>query len=151
MSVADRGCAMRKVALAAVAVLVVGGIKPMAVAGQRSGLVTPSPVIESMYGPDLYRHYCATCHGHDARGKGPAAAALKVPPPDLTVLARRQNGVFPAVEVEAVIRSGTAVTAHGSGEMPVWGPIFRALDPSDARVKARIASLVSHLQSIQQR
>ena len=123
----------------------------MADAGQKSGPAIPPPVSESMYGPDLYRHYCATCHGRDAKGDGPAAGAMKVPPPDLTALARRQNGVFPAVEVEAVIRGGTAVTSHGSGEMPVWGPIFRALDPSDARVKVRIASLVAHIESIQLR
>jgi mono/diheme cytochrome c family protein len=104
-----------------------------------------------MYGPDLYRMYCATCHGRDGKGGGPAAAALKTPPPDLTVLARRRNGVFPAFEAETIIRGSKALTAHGSGDMPVWGPIFYALDPSDARVKARIASLVSYLSSIQQR
>ena len=120
-------------------------------AGQASTRDTLPTVIESMYGPDLYRHYCATCHGRDAKGKGPAAPALKVPPPDLTMLARQHKGVFPASEVEAVIRGGTALTAHGSSEMPVWGPIFHALDPSDARVRTRIASLVSHIASIQER
>ena len=134
-----------------VAALIIGGVWPRADAGQRSSPATPPQVVESMYGPDLYRHYCATCHGRDAKGNGPAAAALKVPPTDLTVLSRRQNGVFPAGEVEAIIRGGTAITGHGSEEMPVWGPIFRALDPSDARVKVRISSLVSHIASIQQR
>ena len=76
---------------------------------------------------------------------------MKVPPPDLTMLARRRNGVFPSVEIESIIRGGMAITGHGSSDMPVWGPIFRALDPSDAGVKARISSLVSHLASIQQR
>jgi mono/diheme cytochrome c family protein len=143
---------MRELVLAAVsAALVIGGMGLTADAGQTSNPATPPLVIESMYGPDLYRHYCATCHGRDAKGKGPAAAALKVPPPDLTLLARRRKGVFSAPEVESVIRGGTAVTAHGSDEMPVWGPIFRALDPSDARVNARISSLVSHIASIQQR
>ena len=127
------------------------GLTATAASGQRTGPSTPPLVIESMYGPDLYRLYCATCHGRDARGGGPAASALKVPPPDLTVLARRQKGVFPAFEVETIIRGGTAVTAHGSDEMPVWGPIFRALDPSDARVKTRIANLVAYIASIQQR
>ncbi len=137
-------------ALIAIAVLV-GGFAAAIAARQTTGPRTPPLIIESMYGPDLYRMYCATCHGRDGKGGGPAAAALKVPPPDLTVLARRQNGVFPAFEVETIIRGGTAVAAHGSDEMPVWGPIFRALDPSDARVKVRIASLVSHLESIQRR
>lgn len=117
---------------------------------QKTGPVTRPLVIESMYGPDLYRSYCATCHGRDGKGNGPVAAALKVPPSDLTVLARRHGGVFPLHQVETIIR-GTSVTAHGSDEMPVWGPIFYALDPSDARVKARLDALVSHISSIQQR
>jgi mono/diheme cytochrome c family protein len=120
-------------------------------ADQKTGPVTPVLVIDSMYGPDLYRSYCATCHGRDGKGHGPVATALKVAPPDLTLLARRQSGGFPAHEVEAIIRGGTSIGSHGSLDMPVWGPIFYALDPSDARVKARIAALVAHLASIQQR
>jgi mono/diheme cytochrome c family protein len=132
-------------ALFALLAVSVGGV------GQQTGPAPPPPVIESMYGPDLYRHYCATCHGRDGKGSGPAAAALKVPPSDLTVLARREKGALPASAVETIIRGGTTVTAHGSAEMPVWGPIFYALDPSDARVKARIAALVSHIATIQQK
>jgi hypothetical protein len=67
------------------------------------------------------------------------------------VLARRQNGLFPSFEVETIIRGSATIAAHGSDEMPVWGPIFYALDPSDARVKARIGALVSHIASIQQK
>jgi mono/diheme cytochrome c family protein len=135
----------------ALAVFAIGLLAGSNVAGQTTGPRTPPLVIESMYGPDLYRLYCATCHGRDARGGGPAASALKVPPPDLTVLARRQNGVYPAFEVETIIRGSDAMASHGSDEMPVWGPIFKALDPADARVKARIRSLVEFIGSIQQR
>ena len=121
------------------------------VRGQTTGPRTTPLVIGSMYGPDLFKMYCATCHGRDGNGGGPVAVALKVAPPDLTVLSRRANGVFPAREVEAIITGGAAVAAHGSSEMPVWGPIFRALDPSDAHVKMRIRNLVAHIQSIQQK
>ena len=79
------------------------------------------------------------------------APALKAPPTDLTVLIRHHNGVFPTREVEMTIRGGKTVTGHGSDDMPVWGPIFSALDPSDARVKARIAALGAHIASIQQK
>ena len=143
---------MKMIACAVVSAAQLVGVFAVQAAGQNTGPLTSPPAIESMYGPDLYRHYCATCHGRDGKGDGPAAAALKSPPSDLTALARRQGGVFPAAGVDAVIR-GTAMPAHGShgsAEMPVWGPIFRALDPSDARVKARIAALVAHLASIQQ-
>jgi mono/diheme cytochrome c family protein len=120
------------------------------VSGQTGQSKVPPLLIESMYGPDLFRMYCASCHGQDGRGSGPTAGALKVPPPDLTVLARRQNGVFPRARVELIVR-GPATASHGSDEMPVWGPIFRALEPSDARVHARIRNLVDHIASIQQR
>ena len=143
---------MKTIVIAAFsAALLVGGFAVMFAAGQSTSPATAPLVIESMYGPDLYRLYCATCHGRDGKGSGPAAAALKVPPPNLTLLARGHNGVFPARDVEVIIRGGTAVAAHGSSEMPVWGPIFYALDPSDARVKARISSLVAHIASIQQK
>ena len=123
---------MKTIAIAAVSTaLLVGGFAVTFAAGQSTSPATPPLVIESMYGPDLYRLYCATCHGRDGKGNGPATAALKVPPPDLTALARQRSGVFSAGGVEAVIRGGTAVTAHGSDEMPVWGQIFYALDLSD--------------------
>jgi len=38
---------------------------------------------------------------------------------------------------------------HGSKEMPVWGDVFRFLDPSDQRAKIRVANLVAYLQSLQ--
>jgi mono/diheme cytochrome c family protein len=125
-----------------------GWVPPLA--GQTTGPQTPPLAIDSMYGPDLFKMYCASCHGRDGKGNGPVAAALKVPPPDLTVLSRRQNGVFPEKHVEVIITGPGAVAAHGSDEMPVWGVIFRALDSSDARAKARIRNLVAHIRSIQQ-
>ena len=132
-------------------VLVLGVSGLLAAANQTTGPRTPPLAIESMYGPDLFRMYCASCHGRDAKGGGPVAPALKVPPPDLTVLSRRQKGVFPAFDVETSITGPAAVAAHGSDEMPVWGLIFRALDSSDARAKARIKNLVTYLESIQQK
>jgi mono/diheme cytochrome c family protein len=150
MPVTRRGRMMRAI-IYRTAWLLVGGLVVLAEAGQKTTAGTQPLVVESMYGPDLFRHYCATCHGKDGRGNGPATAALNVPPPDLTRLARESDGVFPARNVEAIIRGGTAVRAHGSADMPVWGPIFHALDPSDARVNARINALVTHLASIQQK
>lgn len=121
-----------------------------AIGDQRPSPRTPPLIIESMTGYDSFTFYCAPCHGASAKGDGPTAAALKVAPPDLTLLTRRAGGTFPHRQVEAFV-TGTAraVPAHGSGEMPVWGPIFRSLDPSDTRVKDRIANLVAYLESIQ--
>ena len=120
--------------------------------GQQSVSATPSPIIESMSGRDTFGFYCASCHGLGGKGDGPTAAALKTTPTDLTLLARKAGGTFPTAQIRAFVTgAGRPLPAHGSGDMPVWGPIFRALDSSDARVRVRIASLVGYLESIQGR
>lgn len=137
-------------AAAALLVLATFAAGDVVVRAQTGPRTAPPLVIESMYGPDLFRMYCASCHGRDGKGAGPTAAALKTAPPDLTTLARRRNGVFPRADVELIVR-GPATPSHGSADMPVWGPIFYALEPSDARVAARIRILVDHIASLQQR
>src|SRR3954451_22691026 len=130
-------------------------VAPVAVAfsGAAQTAVTGHPplTIRSLAGGDLFQFYCASCHGRDATGHGPVAAALKRPPPDLTQLARNHGGVFPRERVEAVVTDGgdRPARAHGTSEMPVWGPIFRGLDPSDPLVKVRIANVVGYIESIQ--
>jgi len=110
-------------------------------------------MIRSVAGRDLFEFYCATCHGGDGKGKGPVTPVLKIPPPDLTELAQRNGGSFPSQRVETFITYGGDVLtpSHGSSDMPVWGPIFRGLDPSDTRVKVRIANLVKYIESIQRK
>jgi mono/diheme cytochrome c family protein len=112
---------------------------------------TPRLAIDSLYGPDVFAFYCAPCHGRDGKGSGPVAVALKNHVPDLTQIAKRNGGTFPKARVEDYVtnRSVDPIPAHGTGEMPVWGPIFQSLDPSDARVKVRIANVVAYLESIQ--
>jgi mono/diheme cytochrome c family protein len=41
-----------------------------------------------------YEIGCAPCHGVDGKGSGPVAAGLTATPADLTVLAKKNNGVF---------------------------------------------------------
>jgi mono/diheme cytochrome c family protein len=41
---------------------------------------------------EMYTAYCAVCHGVDGKGNGPAAEALRVRPPDLTTLAKKNGG-----------------------------------------------------------
>ena len=60
---------------------------------------------------------CAPCHGTDGKGKGPVSAELKGTPPDLTVLAKKNNGVFPVAAVFETIDGRKSVSAHGTGEM----------------------------------
>ena len=119
--------------------------------GQTTGQKNPPLVISSMYGPDLFAFYCASCHGRDGKGSGPVVPALKTPPPDLTTITRRNSGTFPRARVESFVTGdGDRLTpAHGSKEMPVWGPIFRGLDPRDTTNKVRITNIVGYIESIQ--
>jgi mono/diheme cytochrome c family protein len=144
---------MRRTALLAILVLAAAGALANVAADQTTGPKQPPLMIQSMYGPDLFNHYCASCHGRDGKGQGPAAAALKTAPPDLTILAK-QHGRFPRGRVAAVIGGESSVPflpSHGSREMPVWGPLFRYLDPDHRATDVRIENLVSHLESLQVR
>jgi mono/diheme cytochrome c family protein len=110
----------------------------------------PPLVIESVAGKDNFDRYCAPCHGRDGRGAGPVSSALRTQPADLTSLARRNDGHFPHDRVVAFVTgTGRDVAAHGSADMPVWGPIFRGLDPSDDRVRQRIDNVVTFIESLQ--
>jgi mono/diheme cytochrome c family protein len=120
-------------------------------AQQSTGQRTPSLVIPSMAGQDLFSFYCSSCHGRDGKGNGPVAPVLKVPPADLTTLRRRNGGIFPKERLVGFVAGGGTMLsgAHGSNEMPVWGPIFMTLDPSDRLTVIRIENVVQYLETIQ--
>ena len=119
-------------------------------AGQQTGRTPPPLLIPSLAGGDLFRFYCASCHGREGKGDGPVASALSRRPPDLTTIARRSGGRFPADRVERFVTGDREPTmAHGSADMPVWGPIFQALDPQDRMNRIRIENVVAFIESIQ--
>jgi mono/diheme cytochrome c family protein len=112
------------------------------------------PVQPDLYkatdGQELFKFYCANCHGMDAKGR-PANPAMRTPSTDLTQLAAHNGGVFPRDRVISVIKHGSpAAPAHGPKDMPVWGAIFRSTEPSDALVEIRIENLVRYLESLQE-
>ena len=80
----------------------------------------PSISIDSLAGRDSFERYCASCHGTAGHGDGPVASELRARP----------------------------VSAHGTSEMPVWGPMFRMFE-SDGRVRERIENLLTYLESLQ--
>jgi len=98
---------------------------------------------------EMYVAYCAACHGKDGKGDGPAASALKVAPPDLTTLAKRNNGVFPGDRVYRTIGGQIEIAAHGSKEMPVWGGLFRSIDSADSFTLLRLKNLTGYIESLQ--
>jgi mono/diheme cytochrome c family protein len=104
-------------------------------------------------GRSVFTSYCASCHGQSARGDGPVAAFLKRKPADLTQIASRNNGTFPADRVSGMIDGRQVVRTHGDSEMPVWGDAFgKSITNADERgIKAKISALVDYLDSVQER
>jgi mono/diheme cytochrome c family protein len=102
---------------------------------------------------------CASCHGMDGKGNGPLGEWLRKSPPDLTQLAKKNQGVLPINRLYAVI-DGAGVPSHGSRDMPVWGREYRIDDAQQLReargqydstelVRARILVLLEYISRIQ--
>lgn len=112
----------------------------------------PAPLTSAASGKEMYKSYCASCHGEIGKGNGPAAAALKAVPSDLTQLSRNNSGKFPAERVVSILRGQATVTAHGNRDMPVWGPVFWHMSQGhEAEVQQRIANLTHYLETMQQK
>jgi mono/diheme cytochrome c family protein len=109
------------------------------------------PLIASVKGPDLFHAYCASCHGDDGKGNGPVAGALSTKPADLTAIANRHGGIFPTNLVRRIIAGEDVITAHGSRDMPVWGPIFHRVEWDQDLGNVRLDNLVKYLESIQKK
>jgi mono/diheme cytochrome c family protein len=115
---------------------------------------TPAEDLQGYSGKQLYQRFCAACHGVEARGDGPVAAFFKSTPPDLTRLAHRYGGQFPAAQVRKTIDGRENLLPHGERTMPVWGLEFMLAEGStpEARQRAEtvITRLVDYLASIQE-
>jgi mono/diheme cytochrome c family protein len=133
-------------------VSVVLGVAALGTAQKPEVKTVPIKPVPAESGHAMFSEYCAVCHGKDAKGSGPAAPALKVPPPDLTKLAKHNGGTFPFAHVSNVIRLGGDMAAHGSKDMPIWGRAFAALSPhEDAVVQQRISNLTNYINSVQEK
>jgi mono/diheme cytochrome c family protein len=107
-------------------------------------------LIESIQGANLYKAYCASCHGENAKGNGAMAAWLKVPPADLTRIAARNGGTFPLARVDRIISGEEALASgHGTRAMPVWGPVFSQVTRDQDLGRVRIDNLARYLRDIQ--
>lgn len=120
------------------------------------GLAAPARAQEykqTTTGAEVYRSYCASCHGTSARGDGPLASAMRKKPANLTEIAQRNGGVFPSDMVFRTIDGKQPIRGHGGPDMPVWGDAFtKSRESGDAeQVKATIQSLVTYLEGLQLR
>lgn len=100
-------------------------------------------------GPQLFRQHCASCHGPGGEGNGPVAPFFRLAPPDLTLIARRSGGMFPAERVYRIVDGREFVAPHGHRDMPVWGLQFSMATGQQPTADAAITRLVEHLRSIQ--
>lgn len=112
----------------------------------------PAAATSPSSGKEMFMNYCASCHGKDAKGNGPAAAALRQAPADLTGLARQHGGKYPADLVTSVLRGQRQLMAHGDQDMPVWGPVFWKMSQGhEELVQMRIANLNKYVESLQEK
>ncbi len=108
-----------------------------------------APMTSPTSGEANYKAYCAACHGVSGKGDGPAAPALKIPATDLTRLTANAGGKYPMMHVEQMIRNADS-PAHGSKDMPVWGPVFRSLSGGNqSSVDLRVANLAKYIETLQ--
>jgi mono/diheme cytochrome c family protein len=106
-----------------------------------------------MSAPGVFKTYCASCHGAEAKGDGPVAHALQYQPADLTLIASHAQGRFEKEKVCRIIDGRSPVKGHGGPDMPVWGDAFKRSGEgySEEEVKARIESLAEYLETLQAR
>ncbi|PDT75000.1 hypothetical protein CO675_22145 [Bradyrhizobium sp. C9] len=142
-------------------------LKSLVIAGLTAAFSAAVHAEDADVGKAEFLASCASCHGADGKGRGPVSELLKVPPADLTTLAKNNNGVFPISAVYEAIDGRRTISAHGTHEMPIWGerfnpvkslphivdPPYDALDPSrDLRevvVRTRILAIIDYLNRIQ--
>jgi len=139
---------LKQVLLSAMAATLVVG---MAYSDQSNGKVTiPVNKTSPTSGKQMYSSYCAPCHGVDGKGNGPVAPALKMPPTDLTLLAKNNKGKFPDTHIVTVLENGSLLPAHGTAEMPVWGPILGKMNTTNPQDKTlRVSNLSRYLETLQ--
>ena len=133
---------MHRMILAGVAALALPALAPAQTPRVK---MESAPATSAADGREMYLAYCAACHGTAGKGNGPAAAALRVRPADLTQLSKIHPGGLSQKDFEDRIQGTNMPSAHGSSPMPVWGPIFRAIGND----QLRIYNLKKYVDSLQ--
>jgi mono/diheme cytochrome c family protein len=104
-----------------------------------------APITKPSDGQQMFTSYCAPCHGRTGKGDGPAAPALTPRPTDLSQLTKKHAGTFPDKDFEDKLSGAAMSPAHGSTDMPVWGPILRQAGNDTLR----LYNLKKYIQTLQ--
>jgi mono/diheme cytochrome c family protein len=149
--------------------MIKSGVKWLMIASLTAGFAAAAQAEDFDIGKSEFQSSCASCHGTDANGKGPVSDQLKIPPPDLTMLAKNNNGVFPMNALYETIYGLKTIPAHGTREMPIWGERFNPIinlphnvDPfywkmagpeqsPEVVVRTRILAVIDYLNRVQQK
>ena len=130
------------------------------VAAMLAGLSATAVAADKLdIGKMQYESACAVCHGPLGKGDGPLRSQLVSRVPDLTMLTRNNNGVFPFDRVYQIIDGRQEIKAHGPREMPVWGRgfnmqssiVFENYPPYDteSNARSRMLALTEYLYRLQ--
>jgi mono/diheme cytochrome c family protein len=139
---------LKRLLLLALSLVVAAGFS--GAAQSQSKVVIPVQKTSPTDGKVMYQNYCAPCHGVDGKGNGPVASELRTRPTNLTLLSKKNQGKFPDIHIASVLRFGTKLPAHGTEQMPVWGPILGKMNQMNAMDKQlRISNLSSYIESLQ--
>ena len=113
--------------------------------------VVPINRLPADAGKEMYSSYCASCHGEDGKGYGPAAPALSKGVPDLTLLAAQNKGQYPKYKVLTALSQFSESHYLGTrAEMPDWHTAFVSLDRScPFKAHVRAMSISKHIETLQ--
>ena len=100
---------------------------------------------------------CAACHGEDAKGSSKQDSNIDTDAPDLTAIAKNNDGTFPVTRIYNIIDGREVLKTHGTRAMPTWGDLFLTdtiwdgcSQVDEQIVRGRILELILYLESIQQ-
>ncbi|WP_025056733.1 c-type cytochrome [Sulfitobacter noctilucicola] len=105
-------------------------------------------------GQAFFAENCMSCHGRDGRGNGPGSAGLSPMPPDLTLLARGNDGMFPTARSLSYIW-GDPDQGHLARVMPQFGGAMAddlvplEVDGVLTPTPRALAAVLAYLESIQ--
>jgi mono/diheme cytochrome c family protein len=123
-------------------------LRPLVLATAMAAFSTCALSEDIDFGKTNYQSSCATCHGQNGKGDGPVSAELRTKPSDLTLISKRNGGVFPTEVLYQIIDGRRTIRAHGTYEMPVWGFVFQNSGPENV-ARNRILAIIDYLKSIQ--